>query len=452
MKMKKNIIIMLLLLCSFGVASAQSTLKTAYFMDRMTTRHTINPALMNEYGYFSLPALGSVDFGINSNLSIDKFLFPLESGQLGTFAHPDVDSAEFLSGLSDDNVISQDFNISLLSTGFHAFGGYNTFGVAVRENMDINLKKSLFEFLVGAEDKSSYDMAGSSIDLLTWTEVAFGHARRINDNLTVGVKLKYLIGMANASVEFDQMSFSSSAEELMLNVNAVGNAALMGVQLDGLASDIFDDIDFGGNMNTGFGIDLGATYEMDKFNFSVALTDLGFIQWSAPSTIEMGTDINFSGFTDLDIDDFEGSTESQFDDLESSLDSLGDPTFVPTGTYNTGLYAKLNVAAEYTVVEDLFSAGLLSSTTFGPVTTTELMAVGTFSPVKWFDLALSGTVSTYGSYWGCAVNFCPRWINFFVGVDSMFTGITPQGIPYSSSNFSVSMGLSFPFGSLHKAN
>lgn len=452
MKMKKNIIITLLLLCSIGVAAAQTTLKTAYFMDRMTTRHELNPALMNEYGYFAIPALGDINVGINSNLSIDKLLFPMDNGTLATFAHPDVDSAEFLSGLNNNNTISQDFSLQVLGFGFHAWGGYNTFDISVREKLSMNLPKSLFEFLVGGTSGSSYDMAGIGLDVNAWAELALGHSRRINDNLTVGAKVKYLVGAANANLEIDQMYFSSNSKELMLNLNAVGNAAITGFPLVGAVDDIaFDAFDMSSGLSSGLGIDLGATYEWEDFTFSLALTDLGYIRWKNPSTITLGDSINFSGFSSLDFDDVEGSTENDLSAFEDFGSDFGDAEFSSKGEYTTYLDANLNIGAEYKIY-DCLSAGALWTTTFGITTITEFMLVGTYSPASWFDIAVSGTASSYGTYCGFAMNICPRWINFFIGTDCMVRGVNSSYIPYNSSNFNLKFGLSIPLGKLYATN
>lgn len=442
-----------MLLCSLGVASAQTTLKSAYFMDRMTTRHKINPALMSEYGYFALPALGDINVGINSNLSVDKLVFPLDNGDLGLFAHPDVDSSEFLSGLKDDNVISQELNLTLLSMGFYGFGGYNTIDLSVRETLDINIKKSLFEFLVGSDSGNSvYDMAGTSVDLNSWAELSFGHAHRINDHLTIGVKLKYLMGAATANVEIDKMTFESTSDHILIDAHASGPAAMVGMQLSGLMDDIsFDTFDMASISNSGFAVDFGATYELNKFNFAIAMTDLGYINWTNPSTVETGVSSYFGGFENADLDNFDESTEDQLNDFTSPFEEIEDITFSPTDAYRTSLYAKLNIAAEYQICKTL-SAGVLYTSTFGPTTTTELMLAATYSPATWFDIALSGTTSSYGTYWGWALNFCPRAINFFIGMDRMVASITPQGVPYSSSNLNLKMGLSIPLGKIHTAN
>ncbi len=450
--MKKNIIILLLLLCSAGAAMAQSTLKTAYFMDRMPQRHEFNPALMNEYGYLAFPALGDINVGFNSNLSIDKFLFPLDNGNLGTFLHPEVNSAAFLDGLHNTNIIAEDFNIALFSMATHSFGGYTTFDISVRQNLNLNLSKSLFEFMVGS-DSDVYNMSNTSVDMTAWAEVGLGHAHRINDNLTIGVKLKYLMGGANVTLDVNEMQFESSSERARLALDATGNAAVMGLNLEGRLEDmVFDSFDFTNGLSNGFGVDLGAVYEMGDFTFSASVTDIGFINWVGASNCNVAAETTFEGVTDLNPDNFDTAVDDQLSGLmDPFMDLADDAEFTAAESFRTTLNPKFNLAGEYRVGK-LLSAGAIYTATFGSVSVHELMGVLTFSPAKWFDIALSGTTSTYGTYWGFGVNFCPRFINFYIGSDSLFTNVTPQYIPYDSCNLNLKFGMSIPLGRLHKAN
>ena len=68
--------------------SAQ-TLNSSYFMEKMTKRNQLNPALKTPNGYVSFPALGNFYLGVNSNLGLGTFLYP-RGNELVTFLHPSV--------------------------------------------------------------------------------------------------------------------------------------------------------------------------------------------------------------------------------------------------------------------------------------------------------------------------------------------------------------------------
>ncbi|MFI3258886.1 MAG: DUF5723 family protein [Rikenellaceae bacterium] len=445
--MKKNIITLLLILGTVAVVSAQSTLKTSYFVEQSTMRHKLNSAFMGEQGYFAFPMLGDIGFGLNSAISLDEMTTPLSNGDLGLFLHPDVDSSQFLDGLKDDNYFTQRLNMSILSMGFYKFGGFNTFDLSVRQNSSINLKKSFFEFLAGTESGSSavYNMSGSTIDMNAYAELAFGHSRKINDHLTVGAKFKYFVGLANVSMNLSQVELAMSEEMVDMQVQLDGELALMGAPITGPLTD-FEMGDMGGIGGGGMAFDFGAVYEMDRFKFSASMNDLGFMKWKNPSTVSATLDTQFSGFTNIDVEDFSGSTESQSDDLEADFNAFTDSEFVAGDSYKSSLCSTLNLAAEYDIFEDKLSAGILYTKTFGMVSTSEAMLAVNYNLTDWFAVTLSGTQSTYGTYWGWMFNFSPGPINFYIGSDSMVAKLTPQGIPYSSSNFSLNFGLSFNIG------
>ena len=81
--------------------SAQ-TLNSSYFMEKMTKRNQLNPALKTPNGYVSFPALGNFYLGVNSNLGLGTFLYP-RGNELVTFLHPSVPADDFLGKLTPNN-------------------------------------------------------------------------------------------------------------------------------------------------------------------------------------------------------------------------------------------------------------------------------------------------------------------------------------------------------------
>lgn len=75
----------LIVVFTVGTVGAQQVAKIGYFMDHSTHKHLMNPALVPSRGYISIPALGSVDLDLRSNLSLPQFLYPGSNGQLMTF-------------------------------------------------------------------------------------------------------------------------------------------------------------------------------------------------------------------------------------------------------------------------------------------------------------------------------------------------------------------------------
>lgn len=105
--------------------SAQ-TLNSSYFMEKMTKRNQLNPALKTPNGYVSFPALGNFYLGVNSNLGLGTFLYP-RGNELVTFLHPSVPADDFLGKLTPNNTVELDLGLDIISFGFWAWGGQNTF-------------------------------------------------------------------------------------------------------------------------------------------------------------------------------------------------------------------------------------------------------------------------------------------------------------------------------------
>lgn len=159
-------------------------------------------------------------------------------------------------------------------------------------------------------------MKNVNIVSTNYAEIAFGHAREINERLTVGAKVKALVGLAKATMHIDELNILASQDkwtitpknaELYMSAKGLivptkgetgnyqeddyildANGDRTPILKDGTDGQIsYDDIDFDtDNLGpTGFGmaIDLGATYKLnDEWTFSASLLDLGFISWKTP--------------------------------------------------------------------------------------------------------------------------------------------------------------------------
>ena len=55
------------------LAPAQ-TLRTSYFLESMPMRHRLNPALVSDRGYISIPAIGNINVATQSNVGLTAFL------------------------------------------------------------------------------------------------------------------------------------------------------------------------------------------------------------------------------------------------------------------------------------------------------------------------------------------------------------------------------------------
>lgn len=141
---KKYMMVAALATLSCG-AMAQG-LNTGYFIDGYTFRHNLNPAYGNDQNYVSIPALGNIQVRTQGNFGLGDVLFDnprygIDSDKKKTtFMNPYIADGEALKGFaSGNNRINADVDITLLSAGFKAWGGYNTISLDARTNVGLSL-------------------------------------------------------------------------------------------------------------------------------------------------------------------------------------------------------------------------------------------------------------------------------------------------------------------------
>lgn len=457
--------------------TAQEALRSAYFLEGYNYRHELNPAFAPERNYVAFPVLGNLSVSLNSNVGLSTFLYPM-NGEFATFMHPDVDADKFLGKLRNVNHIKQEVDLQILSFGFRAFGGYNTFSLGVSERTAFSLPKDLFKFMKLGQDgpTSHYNFKNIGIMGNAMAEVALGHSRQILPQLRVGAKLKILVGAIDINARISDMSVTLGDEMWDVRANgevniAAGNGLKVPtyaesgkhyekpedanlIDWDGLDYDKFGLAGFGG------AIDLGATYQLHPdLEISASVLDLGFMSWSNAVHGKTGdTTWSFKGFDNVAIDKNspnydEKNFDQQLEDLGNNLeDAVEFHRLSDGGSRTTGLGATITVGAAYTAP---FYRGLKGGLLFtqridGIYSWTEGRISANVTPVKFFDASINYALSTFGSSLGWIINIHPKGFNLFVGSDFTFYKVSPQFVPVNNLNANVQLGINFTFGSKPK--
>lgn len=480
-----------------GPAAAQTqNNRSAYFLGGATFRHELNPAFMGERGYVTMPGLGNLAFGAQGTSGVGDFLFVKQNGDLMTFMHEDVGRDEFLNGLPRRVKFGFNLEETILSTGFYAWGGFNTFGISVKSNTDFSAPDALFKFMKSGVDRpegTHYQIDDISAVSTNYAEIALGHARELNEQWTVGAKVKFLVGLAKATVKIDRLDvvatpdywqITPSGAQAYLSAKGLvaptrgetGNYDGSDYALDDTGNRTdqlkpgsenllsYDDLDFDDNNigPTGFGMafDFGATYRLnDEWTFSAAVLDLGFIRWKNTVKATMNNSFEFDGFTEIPVnsdlgDDDPNSIDNQADRIGDDLEELSKFTKEGEGLKRaTALAATLNLGAQYTLpAYDRLNFGLLSSTRFqGRHWWTEARVSANVSPLKWFEASLNYAISNFGSTGGLMLNFHPRGFNFFIAADAPMGKFSPKYYaPVNRFALNVNLGINFTFGPEYK--
>lgn len=466
----KAILASLFIFCATSIMA--QGLRSSYFMEGMTYRHQLNPAFMGESNYINLPffVLGNFNVGTQANIGLNDFVYKHNQNgyKLTTFMNPSVGNDEFLSNLHTNNHLNLNLSLPILSFGFRGFGGFNTFEVGVRSNTSINLPYDLFDFMktgMSSEAGTQYNIKDLTIRSNNYVEVALGHAREvIKDRLTVGAKVKILVGGGNANAHLENMDIYMSQDKWQIVADGRVEGSVKGGYFTTKEPDDKGDrevdgfeLESPGVGGYGVAFDLGAVYKMDDYveglTLSAALLDLGFIKWNNGVKAKLKNEYTFDGFKhpiaidpeDGDPGDIDDQIDQIGDDLEDFI-KLNDDGTVKSRT--TKLIATMNIGAEYALpYYKKLRFGFLSSTHFNkPFTWSEGRFSANVAPVSWFEASVNYAISSFGSSLGWVLNFHPSGFNFFIGTDHMITKVTPQYVPVGNANANVSLGFNITWG------
>jgi hypothetical protein len=419
-------------------------------------RTELNPALAPSRGYVALPVIGGMGLNLTNNfLSVDNFFYK-NGGEVVTALHESVSADKFLGRLPQTGVFGLNLNANIVGVGFHTKKSFWNFGVNLRTHNDITMSKDIFKVLKSLGN-GHYNLDNTSFSSTSYAEVYLGNARKIVDfkfgTLSAGARVKFLMGILNASSEIDQMYADITADVVKGQMR--GSLRASGLIFDNskvvagekLSDDIiFEDASqmFDNLNNFGAAIDLGAELTLlnERLRVSAAVTDLGFIKWSPASHVEAETfaDFYFNGVNlDTEKADSDGKADIYMKDTKS-------------GGYSTRLNCSLNLGAEYNVLNDHIGFGLLSHTEFRHKKSfSELTASVNFRPANWFSATVSHTLLCRNKLgvWGFALNLHPAAINIFVGADYIPMKMVKYkdiSVPYNMKSFNLYMGLGFNLG------
>lgn len=458
--MKRYIAILMLALALPVAATAQ--VRTSYFMEGSTFRTDMNPALAPTRGYINFPLLGGLSVGLNNNFfSIENMLYPTKNGELVTFLHKSVDRNDFLKRLPRNNALEMSVSEQLFGFGAHTKRFFWSAGMNMKVNADVNIPKQFFSLLTSLE-QGSYDMRNMHLGANAYMELYAGAAIPIKEIATVGFRVKGLMGIANAAFSVDQLNVNVSDEELSARLAGelrgsmpmVNQLLPVGkpVNFDELPDigSVMNSLDFSQFGNGGVAVDLGAEVRLvdDHLRLSAAITDLGFIYWGKAATAvgKMGGAFEYRGY------DFE---------KEEMLVNKEDFNIVNVGAekgYAQRLNCSLNIGAEYAILRNRISFGVLSHTKFCQTfTISELTASVNFKPVNWITATFSHTFLNHNQpgVFGFALNLHPTGFNLFLGADFIDlkygAGLVNGGpdkvvLPIRQRSVNLNVGLGFSLG------
>ena len=412
---------------------------------------------------------------------------------------------DFMNRLKDNNKLNVNFSTEILSAGWYKGKNFWSFNIGLRTDIGANLTKNMFTFLNEMETveenwrNSNYDISGQQLNINAYTEIGLGLSRQINSSLTVGARVKALLGIGNMELKLNKVAMNANlpndaeitkwssesywssmtpsqaaqaAQELKdkfnnyhanLTVGAELKSSFKGLELkEEEGKDYVTDFDFDsgklGIAGYGFGIDLGASYKiLDNLTVSASVLDLGFISWSKSSTKIASAnpdpiDIKGSTYANMvnpnDPNTVMNAVNQLQNDAQGYMDRVtnGDVLDYDMLQLEVGdakesrksrLASTLVLGAEYGFFNNKLAVGVLSTTRFvQPDALTELTFSANYRPKSWFNVALSySAIQSAGKSFGLGLKLGP----LFVGTDYMFLG-------KNSNSVNGFVGVSIPLG------
>lgn len=462
---RKNFAVAALMLLMPLMMGAQ-TLKGSYFLDNSLNRNKLNPAFAPNSGYFQLPVIGSTSLGVLSNLDLQTFMYPM-NGQLYTFLNKNVSVAEFDAALPSHPHLDLDTDVNLLSFGWSTKrNSFWTVDLGVRVNASMDMPRDLFIFMKKGTGTagSTFDLGKLNVNAAASLQAALGYSMDLSsvvDGLRVGAKARLILPVAYLGAGFDDVTLTTGADKWKLDASGTVRTAMKGLSLMGSDNSIDPQFKYGGALSgMGMSFDLGAEYTLkfDGFingvSLSAAVTDLGFISYSADAINNYGADgeLEWTGFQlSMDEEAFSGA----IDELEAAAQDFIKLKDLKDGAkMTTSSLPSFYVGAEMPFLNNTMSIGALYSArkSFN-FTRNELTLSYNLNPVKWFALGLNYSFLNVTKTMGALVEFTPKvGPCILLGTDYMFTEMAKMpedmfvpAIP-TAWRFNFHFGLAFALG------
>lgn len=469
--MKKIAILLVAAFALLGVNTANAQSRTSYFMEGSYFRSEFNPALVPTRGYFMIPGASGLNLNIGTNfLSFDNLIYK-RGDQYVTALHKSVTADDLMKQLPKTLKVNANVNVNLFGLGFYTKKIFWSVGANLRTDNNLSLSPDIFR-AIKTLGNGTFNLGSTAFSSNEYVEAYVGTAFPLLDWLTIGVKGKFLFGLANAQAEFDKLYID-------INENAV-TAQLMGTWKAN--SPVFDnrplvagakEVGFNDllcindmaymqqNLNNfGAAVDFGV--EMRFFNnhlkVSAAVADLGIIKWAATSHIGGEVTGGFQ-YTGVEIG-ADGMTEEIVRPLDGSDTFINTDNLIKSGKYEgypTRLSYSINVGAEYNILKNKIAFGVFSQTKMLNTSPyQEVTASVNLRPTNWLSATVSQTLhkGSAPSVFGAAINFHPAMINFYLGVDFIDSNYVSAGkvsgldilIPRNANSLCLYTGMAFNFG------
>jgi hypothetical protein len=386
----KKIAIISLLLISISV-NAQLIQQSLYNYLPQSSYQNIG-AFSKHQNYFSIPLVGYTNIGIsNSGFGFNDFVDGNGSVTVATIeeVYNNLAGIEQMSLNLKNDIIN--FGFSVGDNNFFSVNLSNTFDYSSTYSRDF-LALALLGNNAAGSFGTSYDFSGTSYNLLAYSELGFGYQRKVNEKLSVGGRIKYLSGILNASVYYDDVLV-----ELDQNNNTFRSNSKVTAYDYGVSEFFLEGADLPGEKNAipnfsnmGIGFDFGANYNVtDNLSFSFNAIDLGAIFWKNGryKVSDPNSDSDYEGVELEQLHKDSTGITKVFEGVQGMFEFNEERK-----NYSTNLPAQIYLGGEYILNDKFVFNGLFSGRVMNKKLYSSYTVAGGFQIHKRLQTKLSYTI------------------------------------------------------------
>ena len=336
-----------------AVAAMAQVETTAYLMNSLPQVVNANPAFMPKYKFaLGLPGISSFGASYANNGFAYRDLVRQENNRLVA------DLSAWAKNLPDRNYITLGAQTDLFRLGVRVHPKfYFTLHSTAKGFGRAMLPKQLASLLVNGTSPyiGKTLVMEPELQITSYLEHGVGLAAQVTDELTIGGRIKWINGMVGASTE--RSRFSLTLDE-SYQITATGDFRMKSSGLYDLTEGNSEFTTSGFSRNSGWGLDVGATYRlMDKFMLAASLVDVGQINWKNKVYDYVMPQASYT-LSGIDIDQLLNGdatyAEAQLDSLERAFTI----TETAGGSFRTPLPGKLYLSGAFDVSKS-FTVGAL---------------------------------------------------------------------------------------------
>ncbi len=455
---------------------------TLYLMPGIPQANQLNPAYIRSCGtYIELPFISSVKVNLrNSGFSFHDVFYAGTGVQADNYY---LDLIKLDKKLKRINHFQSETDINLLGIGFGIKDWYFTFGVANHSDLlfsyphDVAL---LNDNNLQAPNNilNSLILKGLGAEITTWNSIGISAAKEFRQGLKIGLRLKYLQGMANAIARRSELSINTTNNPVTLEAQMkygiyASFPVIIGTGQGGLVNSLnFRDAlnnksgDYFFNGNRGMAIDAGFVYDRDEITqLSASIVDLGFIRWKKNAN-------NFSAsgnylFNEADLNQLQVNPD-QAGFIRALEDSISRVFRASASSYLTLIPVKIFGGITRVIMPNLKAGAMTRIEIYNRNIMPSLSLSMNYAPSPSVAASLSYTImNNKFNQIGAGIALGNRIAQFYLAADNIpvrFTKVIrlpnnypkevrfPFIVPYYARMFSLRLGVNLLFGCNKKEN